>query len=153
MKKNLLSAIFIFLLTSFTAIAQPAKKQIKGKLVDETNKPVDYATIAVVNASDSTLEKSSVSGKNGDFTINDLKNGSYRLIVSQLGLKNYVQAFDISNAKPAVDFGTLQMKKDVRVLNEVAVKGEKNPVTIKKDTVEFNAGSFKTQANDNLEAL
>ncbi|MEO6980843.1 MAG: carboxypeptidase-like regulatory domain-containing protein, partial [Mucilaginibacter sp.] len=153
MKTNLPFALFILVLTSFTAFAQPAKKQIRGKLIDETSKPVDYATVAVVNASDSTLEKSTVSDKDGTFTINDLKNGSYRLIVSQLGLKNYAQAFDISNAKPTVDFGTLQMKKDVRVLNEVAVKGEKNPVTIKKDTVEFNAGSFKTQANDNLEAL
>ena len=153
MKTNLLFALFIFVITSFTAFAQPVKKQIRGKLVDETNKPVDYATVAVVNASDSTLEKSTVSDKSGDFTINDLKNGNYRLIVSQLGLKNYVQPFEISNAKPTIDFGTLQMKKEVHVLNEVAVKGEKNPVTIKKDTVEFNAGSFKTQANDNLEAL
>jgi len=145
--------ILSLILISFTAIAQQAKRQIKGKLVDETNTPVDYATISVVNAADSLLEKSTVSGKNGTFEINDLKNGNYRLIVSQLGLKNFVQAFVISAAKPFIDFGTLAMRKDVRNLNEVAVKGEKAPVIIKKDTVEFNAGSFKTQANDNVEAL
>jgi lipoprotein signal peptidase len=44
------------ILISFTAFAQQAERQIKGKLVDETNTPVDYATISVVNAADSLLE-------------------------------------------------------------------------------------------------
>jgi hypothetical protein len=140
-----------FILVS--AFAQPVKRQIKGKLVDEAGKAVDYATVAVVNAADSLLEKSSVSDKEGSFEIKDLKNGSYRLIVSQLGLKNYIIPFIISTDKPAADVGVLVMKKDIRNLNEVAVKGERAPVVIKKDTVEFNAGSFKTQANDNVEAL
>jgi hypothetical protein len=59
------------ILISFTAFAQQAERQIKGKLVDETNTPVDYATISVVNAADSLLEKSTVSAKNGAFEIND----------------------------------------------------------------------------------
>lgn len=129
------------------------KRQIKGKLIDEAGKAIDYATISVVNASDSLLEKSAVSDKNGAFEISDLKNGNYRLIASQLGLKNYVQAFTITADKPAIDFGTLTMVKDIHNLNEVAIKGEKAPVVIKKDTVEFNASSFKTQANDNVEQL
>ena len=63
-----------FILLALTAIAQPAKRQIKGRLADEGNKPVDYATVSVINAADSTLEKSTVSDKNGGFEINDLKN-------------------------------------------------------------------------------
>ncbi|MCR8559337.1 TonB-dependent receptor family protein [Mucilaginibacter sp. BJC16-A38] len=155
MTKNLYATVTVLaiILLSFTTSAQQIKRQVKGKLVDEAGKAIDYATISVVNAADSLLEKSAVSDKNGAFEISDLKNGSYRLIASRLGLKNYVRAFTITTAKPAIDFGALTMVKDIRNLNEVAVKGEKAPVTIKKDTVEFNAGSFKTQANDNLEQL
>ncbi|MDP9081376.1 MAG: TonB-dependent receptor family protein [Bacteroidota bacterium] len=155
MTKNLYATVtaLAIILLSFTTSAQQIKRQVKGKLVDQAGKAIDYATISIVNAADSLLEKSAVSDKNGAFEISDLKNGSYRLIASQLGLKNYVRTFTVTTDKPAIDFGALTMVKDIHNLNEVAVKGEKAPVTIKKDTVEFNAGSFKTQANDNLEQL
>lgn len=155
MKTSLRTAITFLALVLFSAVvsAQPAKRQIKGILADEAGKPVDFATVSVINSADSTLEKSSVSGKTGAFEINGLRNGNYKLIVAQLGLKTFVRPFSITAAKPAVDFGTLPMKKDVHNLNEVAVNGIKAPVTVKKDTVEFNAGSFKTQANDNVEQL
>src|ERR1700760_631035 len=154
MMKNLYFTITLFaVFISFSAFAQPVKRHIKGKLTDEAGKPVDYATIAIVTAADSSVERSTVSGKDGSFDIADLKNGSYRLVAAQLGLKTYTKAFSISNDKPSFDFGTITMIKDVRNLKEVAVTGEKVPVVVKKDTVEFNAGSFKTQANDNVEAL
>ncbi|ASU36469.1 carboxypeptidase regulatory-like domain-containing protein [Mucilaginibacter xinganensis] len=129
---HLILTTLFFIFICIAAFAQPAKRQIKGTLVDETNKPVDYATVSVVNAVDSLLEKSSVSDKNGVFQVSELKNGSYRLIISQLGLKNYIRSFIISSDKPSIDFGTLLMTKDVRNLNEVAVKAPKELLLLLK---------------------
>ncbi|WP_184543763.1 TonB-dependent receptor [Mucilaginibacter sp. FT3.2] len=151
-KKPLIVAlVFSLVLLCFNTFAQVAKRQVKGKLVDEAHAPVDYASVAIVNASDSLLVKSTVSDKGGAFKIDDLKAGSYRLIISQLGLKNYVKSFEMGAA--GLDMGIITMQKSVQNLKEVAVNAEKVPIKIKKDTVEFNAGSFKTQANDNVEAL
>lgn len=156
MNRNLrrtFTTLTFILAAVITVFAQQAKREVKGKLTDENKKPVDFATVSVISAADSTLEKSTVSDKNGAFGINGLKNGSYKLVVAQLGLKTLVQAFTVTAAKPGVDLGTLPMAREVRGLKEVAVNGIKAPVTVKKDTVEFNAGSFKTQANDNVEQL
>ncbi|MGC4020971.1 MAG: hypothetical protein QM734_03055 [Cyclobacteriaceae bacterium] len=45
------------------------------------------------------------------------------------------------------------MSPKTKQLNEVVVKGEKIPVTVKRDTIEFNASSFKTKVNATVEDL
>jgi hypothetical protein len=48
---------------------------------------------------------------------------------------------------------TIFMTEQGTQLNEVVIKQESAPVTIKPDTVEFNAGSFKTEPNAQVEEL
>ena len=51
------------------------------------------------------------------------------------------------------DFGTIELKETVNALDEVVIKSEIPPIRIKKDTLEFNASSFKVGADANVEAL
>jgi hypothetical protein len=154
MKHIYLALIFLFILSAVTTLAygQSQKRLIKAKVVDDKNQPVDYATVSVLSA-DSSVVQSTVTGKDGVIEISGVANGSYRLMVSQLGLKNKIIPFTVTAQKPYVDLGIIQMEIAVRNLKEVSVTAEKAPVTIKKDTVEFNAGSYKTQKNDNVEQL
>jgi hypothetical protein len=154
MKHIYLALIFLFILSAVTTLAygQSQKRLIKAKVVDDKNQPVDYATVSVLSA-DSSVVQSTVTGKDGVIEISGVANGSYRLMVSQLGLKNKIIPFTVTAQKPYVDLGIIQMEIAVRNLKEVSVTAEKAPVTIKKDTIEFNAGSYKTQKNDNVEQL
>ena len=43
--------------------------------------------------------------------------------------------------------------KDNSLLDEIVVEGEKPPVTVNGDTLEFNAGSFATKPNAVVEDL
>jgi hypothetical protein len=45
------------------------------------------------------------------------------------------------------------MEPDRRELDEVVIQAERPPVVVKKDTIEFNASSFKTQQNAMVEDL
>ncbi|WP_278022640.1 outer membrane beta-barrel protein [Flavobacterium ginsengisoli] len=45
------------------------------------------------------------------------------------------------------------MLENANVLNEVIIKSEAPPITIKKDTLEFNAGSYKVRPDANVETL
>src|SRR5699024_89479 len=55
--------------------------------------------------------------------------------------------------KTDVDLGTITMKEENNRLDEVLIVGEAPPISIKKDTLEFNANSFKTKENANVEDL
>jgi hypothetical protein len=54
---------------------------------------------------------------------------------------------------PILDLGRIKMQYLTQELEGVVIMGEKNPVTVKKDTIEFNAGSFKTKTNATVEDL
>ncbi|GAB3915604.1 outer membrane beta-barrel protein [Mucilaginibacter boryungensis] len=154
MKKTLYPILFILLVAFGTAFGQAPKRLIKAKVINTQNEPVEFATASVIlNGPDSSIVKSTMTDKNGALEIPGIANGSYRIIISQLGLKHKVVHFNVTAQKPFVDLGTLTMENEVRNLNQVNISAEKAPVTIKKDTVEFNAGSYKTQKNDNVEQL
>jgi hypothetical protein len=60
---------------------------------------------------------------------------------------------DVTGLTSDKDFGTIELKEAVNALNEVVVKAEIPPIRVKKDTLEFNAASFKVGADANVEAL
>lgn len=147
----LFSLIFMF---SGHLYAQSGKGALKLKVVDEkTQKPLDYATVSVITMADSSVVRSTATDEKGVAVIEGLKPGSYKAIVAQLGYANLGKPFTIGADRQSVDLGTLSMQVKAKDLKEVEVKGERAPVVIKKDTTEFNAGSFKTQKNDNVEEL
>ncbi|MEP7093434.1 MAG: outer membrane beta-barrel protein, partial [Flavobacterium sp.] len=51
------------------------------------------------------------------------------------------------------DFGKLYLLESVNALENVVVKSEAPPITIKKDTLEFNAASYKVRPDSNVETL
>jgi len=144
----------LILLTATSASAQLKKGTIKAKLIDATTKqPVEFASISIAIAKDSSIVRNSVSDKTGIVEFTGLALGSYRLTVYQLGLQTVKLPFSLTAVKPYADFGDIIMEASVHNLKQVNIEAEKAPITIKKDTVEFNAGSFKTQKNDNVEEL
>lgn len=153
MKKPLYLTIILFALTAFIFRANAQHKgTVKAQIVDTKNVPIELATASILGA-DSTLVRTTATDKNGMLNIEGLSFGRYRLMVSQLGLQHKMVSFTLSAEKPVVDLGKLEMQVAVHALNQVDVVAEKAPVTIKQDTTEFNASSFKTQKNDNVEAL
>lgn len=156
MRPYLFSALIVFaiILSSLNASAQLKKGTVKARLIDSaTRQPIEFASIAIVTAKDSLVVRNSVSDKAGTLEFTGLAVGGYRLTVYQLGLRPVKMPFALTTAKPYADLGDIIMAPAVHALNQVDVKGEKAPVSIKGDTTEFNAGSFKTQPNDNVEAL
>ncbi len=53
--------------------------------------------------------------------------------------------------KPLLELGTVQMEEQAEELKGVNVIGERVPITVKKDTLEFNADSFKTRPDATVE--
>ena len=143
----------LFLLFKGAAIAQQ-DGTIRGILIDTASKqPVSDATITVLNAKDSSLVTFSRSLQNGRFLVAGLNRGNYRLLITHIGYHNISKNFFITDLAKDLNLDTIVFNNKSILLKEVVVSSEVAPVTIKNDTVEFNAGSFKTKPNAVVEDL
>ena len=146
--KKILFLFFIFF--SFLASAQQ-KISIKGIVVDETNQPVYFATLSLISQKDSTNVANQFSKEDGSFEFQSLVSQKYILKISLVGYTTTYQT--IVNSAENLDLGKIYLSNAENILSEVVVKGNKEPVVVKKDTLEFDAGVLKPQQNDNLEDL
>ena len=148
--------IYLLLLICFYALVSQAQKNgsIKGILYDSVAKqPVTSATITVLQKKDSSLVTFTMTDNKGHFDITGLGNGEYRLLITHVNYHNNSKQFTIDDANKNRDLGNVIMHNTAQLLDEVVVTAEAPPVTLIGDTVQYNAGSFKTPPNANVEQL
>lgn len=145
---------FTFVLALFSVCAfSQSSFYIKGKIIEETTKlPMESVTVYLSVAKDSSLVDYTITDKNGNFSL-AVKKASQPLFlkVSMVGFEDY--KLNMAELLKAKDFGVITLKEQAKMLNEVVVKTEAPPVRIKKDTLEFNAASFKVRPDANVETL
>lgn len=142
----------LFLLLCFTVSAQN-NIVIKGNVYDiDTQKPVELATVYMTNVKDSTVIEYTTTDKDGLFKINTKKyDKPFFLKINYLGYQQYSE--EQRGVVENKDFGKLYLMQNPNELNEVVIKSEAPPIRIKKDTLEFNASSFKVRPDANIETL
>ncbi|WP_333600652.1 outer membrane beta-barrel protein [Flavobacterium sp.] len=143
--------ICTFLVCSFS-FAQ-STIALKGKVIDQTTKlPIESATVYLTKVKDSSVVDYTITNKLGAFNFKIKKNNEpVYLKIAYISYQDFKE--DVTSLATDKDFGTIEMKEAVTTLNEVVVKSEIPPIRIKKDTLEFNASSFKVGADANVEAL
>ena len=132
------------------AVASFAQITLTGKVVDSSNsKPLPYATITVFKAADTSVITYRLTNADGNFKVSGIpQHLNCRVVVSYSGYAVYRKEF-VSSA--SVDLGTIIM--NARTMEEVVLLAERPPVVYRKDTIEFNANSFKTLPNALVEDL
>ena len=148
MNKLVLVFAFLFAINSFS---QEKKFEIKGTLIaEDTKKPLESATIYLERVKDSSVVTYTISDKNGNFKIeSSTYDKSLNFYVSYIGYATYFKKINID--KENIDLKAISLELDNQ-LGEVLVKSTA-PITIKKDTLEFNVKSFKTKKDANVEDL
>ncbi|MXO04054.1 outer membrane beta-barrel protein [Flavobacterium sp. HBTb2-11-1] len=150
-----MTRIYSFLL--FLAFVYSANAQnnivIKGTVVDINSQlPLELATVYFTAVKDSTIIEYATTDKNGNFIINTKKYD--KPVFLKVNYTGYQAYFEEQKAlTESKDFGKLYLLENANVLNEVVIKSEAPPITIKKDTLEFNAGSYKVRPDANVETL
>lgn len=150
MSKNFLFALI--LLSSFFSFSQN-QFTFKGKLVNKTtNVPLESATIYLTREKDSAVLEYTISNKKGEFELKVApQNSATTLKISYIKLETYKKRFEIIDAN--VDLGPIELAEQDTQIEEVVVNVEAPPIRIKKDTLEFNAASFKLRPDANVESL
>lgn len=144
--------LYIFtLLCGCMTFSQGSPFKISGTLISEDDQaPLESATIYVETVKDSTLVTYTISDKNGSFVLEGRTyEESLNLNISYVGFEPYAKIIKIG--KSPIDLETIELKS-VNVLDEIVIRS-RAPITVKKDTLEFNVASFKTQRDANVEDL
>lgn len=130
------------LFISVNVLAQSAS--IKGKVVDaKTQTAVEYASVALFKNADSTLLAGQVTNEDGTFSFAGLSQGSYRLKIVFIGYDaTYVR--DITVVSTSADLGNIKLNPSAKMLNEVAVSGQKVSALNKIDKQNYKAGQFES---------
>jgi len=102
-------------------------------------------------AADSTDGDFIITDKKGVFLFKNISAGSYRLIISYEGYDPITKTVRISDSTKDIDFANMYMQRANAMLEAVVV--QRPPITIKKDTVEYNAGMYATKPNAVAEDL
>lgn len=120
--------------------AQNTNIEITGKVVEaNSNLPIEYATISVLDKSTNTPITGTVSNTEGYFTVNTESNNFY-IEISYIGYTTITfKTFTISNN--SIDLKEVVLSEDLQALSEVVVRAEKSQTEFKLDKRIFNVGS------------
>lgn len=115
-----------------------------------TGEAVGFATVSISKPGNTKPYKYALSDDKGKTVFDKVAAGKYVLKAELLGYKPLTKDIEV---KGKLDLGALKMEPDKQVLDAASVSAAGNPIVIKKDTIEYNASSFKTTENDVLEDL
>lgn len=126
--------------------------QVAGEIVDEKNLPLPSATTVLLDPADSTMLYFAITGNDGRFVIKNIKSGNYLFQASLIGYTTMYRSLTLPSATES-GMGIIIMPVKVYGMGEVTVTGERIPMKIKQDTIEYDAKAFKVKPDGVAEDL
>ncbi len=142
--------VIIIILILFIAFVSNA--QVKGVIVDSAGKkPMDKVVVGMVIKSDPTDTIYTFSDEKGQFRFDIVPSSNFSVVIRNMGFHPVAKFVPVNKAEKTIDIGTVILSSWGKLLEEVVV--EAAPITIKEDTIEYNAASFKVKDNAVVEDL
>ena len=136
----------LFVLICVPVLSQ-AQLQVKGIVNIESGAALPYASVLLLNGSDSTLVRGQVSGDNGSFLINVSEEGRYLISVSAVGYHNvFTKPFDLTKGNSPFDHGIIRAVLRIENLDELVVNADRPMFEQKIDRTVINVQSYISRA-------
>lgn len=133
---------------------QNIRYQLKAIIIDSiNNKPIEFASLSLINPSNQKMVKGGISNSKGIFTIDDISKGKYQIMISYVGYGVYNDFISFDGSNQIKNLGTIKLSKKSIELNSTEIQGQAIPVQVKEDTVEYSTVSFATDSNAVVEDL
>jgi Outer membrane protein beta-barrel family/CarboxypepD_reg-like domain len=149
--------LFIILLArgfnSFSQAADPGV--ITGDVLDENKKSMEGVTVVLTSLNDTAKRRSVITDKNGNFLIEKISFGYYRLRLSSVGMQNLtLDSINIRQDRYDFNLNDIVMKPNTNLqLDEVIVYAEKPLIQSKDGNITFNVGESALAAGSNASEL
>ena len=133
-------------------VFQDRMSEITVTVLDSlTREPVPFASVYVIPAKDTTITNFTLSDAKGEAKLDEVPFGNYVFHIEMMGYKPIMKERFFRERQ--VNLGTILLQQDPLFLQAATVTDVGNPIVVKKDTVEFNASSFRVGANAMLKDL
>ena len=137
----------LFLLFTFSMVSSAQNIRFDGLILDNSSHPLEMANVMAINSVTKEMDSYAITNDKGKYQLLLKQNTSYSIKVSYLGMqpKELTVATKTENISQNVilEEGS-ETLKDVEVVREM-------PVSIKGDTIVYNADSFTTGTERKLE--
>ncbi|MDW7691461.1 TonB-dependent receptor [Flammeovirgaceae bacterium SG7u.111] len=153
MKRITITQIALQLLFLFSFAV--AFAQVQGKIYDNKGTSLPYTNVILMNATDSSFVKGSVTDPSGNFLINNIPNGKYFLSISSIGYrKMFTNTFFINTETKAKTFDDLSLEEEATYLEGVEVRAQKVMVEQNPEGMVVNVeNSIMTKGSSALQLI
>lgn len=152
--KTILMMAGMALLSIPTLQAQSTDAVIAGVVQDASHRPLEFANVLLLMASDSSLQKAEITAEDGTFEMVGVEPGMYLLQVSYVGLPLLTHGPFSVEAGERKELPVLVMSDGGVQLAEATVTARKPLVEVHPDKTVFNMeGSINATGQDALELL
>ncbi|WP_184545869.1 TonB-dependent receptor domain-containing protein [Mucilaginibacter sp. FT3.2] len=151
----LLLSILPFTTVKAANVITEGTSGITGTIIDSlSQKPVDYATVAIFDQASGKLINGTVTATDGKFTIAKIPAGTYQLKISFLSYTSKtISKLKITDGS-TLKLGKISLSPDSRLLKEVLVTGKKALVEEKIDRTVYNAeNDLTTRGGDATDVM
>jgi hypothetical protein len=142
--KNILFSSIIFLF-SITVFSQTIK--LEGIVLENGETPLEMANVVAVNQTTKAMDAYSITNDKGKFALNLKPNTNYIIKVSYIGMQNKQITVE---TKAENITQNISLDPSTNTLDNVEIVREM-PVSVKGDTLIYNADSFKVGTEKKLE--
>ena len=139
----------VFSVCSFTSLFSA---DLSGVVMDkEEGSVMPYATVELLNVSDSSYVKGEICNDEGAFVLKNVDEGAYLLRTSFMGYNTSYRKIQVKEVqeKPL----RIRLTPDKVMLEEVKILAAATPVVVKEDTLVYNAEAFRVADGAVLEDL
>ena len=140
-----LFSLLIALVFSLAGLAQSPAARITGLVVDGSSKTLESATIALLNARDSSTIKFALASKTGQFTFEHVGLGNYIVSVSAVGhIKGFSELIEVKAGSSEIKLKTIELIPQSKTMGEVVITSKKPLIEQKIDRTVVNVEASVT---------
>ena len=142
------------ILSFILCLASPVLAQqmeISGKVITQDESPLEFASVALYQQSDSLFVSGTVTDSNGEFRFSGIPETDYYLRISSIGFKTLYYDVMSSDVDSKIE---LVLIEDLLMLDDVQIEAERPVIQVMADKIVFNvAGSLSASGSNAFELL
>ena len=121
--------------------------KFSGRVMDENDDPVPYATIRLLSATDDKLINGTIAEDDGKWVIKNVIEGEFKIIISFIGFESITSGpFVITGKGESFNLGSTSLSTSSTILADVVVEGQRALIEDRVDRIVYNAEQDLTTA-------